>query len=79
MPTRFERFLCWVLFTLAMAGLGWVLHRVVPPIIGWLSATLSPQFVLGVMVGLWIPLAVFVYRGSIAAAFARWRGRIRQR
>lgn len=79
MPTRFERFLCWTLFTLAMAGVGWALHRLVPPVIGWLSDALSPQFVLGVMAGLWIPLAAIVYRGSVAAAFARWRGRIRQR
>lgn len=78
MPTRFERFLCWFLFTVAMTVLGWVLHWIVPPAVRGIGGVIGPWTFLVVLGLLWLPIAYFSYRGPLLAALARRRRRIGQ-
>lgn len=78
MPTRFERFLCWLLFTVAMTVLGWVLHWIVPPAVKGLGGMIGPGTVLVVLGLIWVPIAYLSYREPLLAALARRRRRIGQ-
>ena len=78
MPTRFERFLCWFLFTVAVTVLGWVLHWIVPPAVRWIGGIIGPGTFLVVLGLLWLPIAYFAYREPLLAAFARRRRRVGQ-
>lgn len=78
MPTRFERFLCWFLFTVAMTVLGWVLRWIVPPAVRWIDGIAGPgTFLVAFGIAL-LPVAYSSYREPLLAALARRRRRIGQ-
>lgn len=79
MPTRRDVFLCWLLFTIAMAVVGWLLRATVPGTLVWLNGALGADTVTVAMVAAWCVGAFFAYRPLLRAFLAkRRRAAIRQ-
>lgn len=79
-PTRTQVILCWLLFTAVMAGLSWLLHAYVPPVMTSLQDAIGVG-TLGILMLIgWLVLAFFGYRPLLRNWLARRRStRIRQR
>lgn len=73
MPTRRDVFLCWLLFTIAMAVVGWLLRATLPGILAWLNGTLGADTVTIAMVVVWCAGAFFAYRPLLRAFLAKRR------
>ena len=73
MPTRFDVFLCWLLFTVAMGVIGWILRLVLPGTLAWLNATLGGDSVSAAMVATWCAGAFFAYRPLLRRFIAKRR------
>lgn len=79
MPTRRDVFLCWLLFTIAMAVVGWVLRAVLPSTLAWLNGALGAETVTVAMAAAWCVGAFFAYRPLLRAFLAkRRRAAVRQ-
>lgn len=74
MPTRRDVFLCWLLFTIAMAVVGWVLKAVLPGTLAWLNGALGADTVTIAMVVAWCIGAVVAYLPLLRAFLAKRRG-----
>lgn len=73
MPTRFDVFLCWLLFTIAMAVIGWLLKAVLPGALAGLNGTLGADTVTGAMLAAWSVGAFFAYRPLLRAFLTKRR------
>jgi hypothetical protein len=71
MPTRRDVFLCWLLFTIAMAVVGWVLRASLPGALAWLNGALGANAVTVAMVAAWCVGAFFAYRPLLRAFLAK--------
>ncbi|KAA0122174.1 hypothetical protein CIW48_19445 [Methylobacterium sp. P1-11] len=80
MPTRAQVFLCWLLFTGAMALLSVVLHAIVPPVMTALQGSIGVGPLGVIMLVGWLALALYIYPPLLRSWLARRRSsRIRQR
>ena len=79
MPTRRDVILCWLLFTIAMAVLGWALKLVLPGVLAWLNGALGADTVTVAMISAWCVGAFFAYRPLLRTFLAkRRRATVRQ-
>lgn len=60
-----------VVFTVVMAGLGWVLQQTVPPFIDWAAAHIGIEWVAVVMLLGFAAVALYVYRATRAGRSER--------